>query len=143
MRVGSYFLGSSGESAARDVDLNTATSMLLKTLSTLRATPLVALISSTGIPAQRLEEAIALLKSGDRVRIDLKKGRADILLSDAELAERRAALQKQGGFPYPPHQTPWQEIQRGMVDQLAEGMVLKPAVKYQRVAEKFVPRDNH
>jgi len=86
---------------------------------------------------------LALLKSGDCVRIDLKKGRADILLSDAELAERRAALEKQGGFPYPPHQTPWQEIQRGMVDQLADGMVLKPAVKYQRVAEKFIPRDNH
>jgi dihydroxy-acid dehydratase len=86
---------------------------------------------------------LALLKSGDRVRIDLKKGRADILLSDAELSERRAELQKRGGFPYPPHQTPWQEIQRGMVDQLADGMVLKPAVKYQRVAEKFVPRDNH
>jgi len=86
---------------------------------------------------------LALLKSGDRVRIDLKKGRADILLSDAELAERRADLQKRGGFAYPPHQTPWQEIQRGMVDQLADGMVLKPAVKYQRVAEKFVPRDNH
>ena len=86
---------------------------------------------------------LALLKSGDRVRIDLKKGRADILLSDAELATRRAELQKRGGFPYPPHQTPWQEIQRGMVDQLADGMVLKPAVKYQRVAEKFVPRDNH
>jgi len=86
---------------------------------------------------------LALLKSGDRVRIDLKKGRADILLSDAELAQRRAALEKQGGFPYPPHQTPWQEIQRGMVDQLADGMVLKPAVKYQRVAEKFIPRDNH
>ena len=86
---------------------------------------------------------LALLKSGDCVRIDLKKGRADILLSDAELAQRRAALEKQGGFPYPPHQTPWQEIQRGMVDQLADGMVLKPAVKYQRVAEKFIPRDNH
>ena len=86
---------------------------------------------------------LALLKSGDRVRIDLKKGRADILLSDAELNERRAELQKRGGFAYPPHQTPWQEIQRGMVDQLADGMVLKPAVKYQRVAEKFVPRDNH
>jgi len=86
---------------------------------------------------------LALLKTGDRVRIDLKKGSADILLDAAELGQRRAALEKQGGFPYPPHQTPWQEIQRGMVDQLADGMVLKPAVKYQRVAEKFIPRDNH
>ena len=86
---------------------------------------------------------LAILKSGDRVRIDLRKGRADMLVDEAELAQRRAALEKQGGFPYPPHQTPWQEIQRGMVDQLADGMVLKPAVKYQRVAEKFIPRDNH
>jgi dihydroxy-acid dehydratase len=86
---------------------------------------------------------LALLKTGDRVRIDLNKGRADMLVSDTELAQRRATLEKAGGFPYPPHQTPWQEIQRGMVDQLADGMVLKPAVKYQRVAEKFVPRDSH
>ena len=35
-----------------------------------------------------------------------------------------------------PSQTPWQEIQRGIVDQLADGMVLKPAVKYQRVAQR-------
>jgi len=86
---------------------------------------------------------LALLKTGDRVRIDLNKGTADILISDAELTARRAALQKDGGYHYPPSQTPWQEIQRAMVDQLAEGMVLQPAVKYQRVAQKFVPRDNH
>ena len=42
-----------------------------------------------------------------------------------------------------PSQTPWQEIQRAMVDQLAGGMVLVPAVKYQRVAQTYVPRDNH
>ena len=87
---------------------------------------------------------LALLKTGDRVRIDLNKGTAGILISKAELAARRAALQKSGGYHYPPSQTPWQEIQRGMVDQLAAGMVLKPAVKYQRVAQEFpVPRDNH
>ena len=87
---------------------------------------------------------LAILKSGDRVRIDLKKGTADILISKAEFATRRATLEKQGGFPIPASQTPWQEIQRGMVDQLADGMVLKPAVKYQRVAQAFpVPRDNH
>jgi dihydroxy-acid dehydratase len=86
---------------------------------------------------------LALLKTGDRVRIDLNKGTADILISDAELTARRATLQKDGGYHYPESQTPWQEIQRAMVDQLAEGMVLEPAVKYQRVAQKFVPRDNH
>jgi dihydroxy-acid dehydratase len=86
---------------------------------------------------------LALLKTGDRVRIDLNKGSADILISAAELAARRATLDKSGGYQYPPSQTPWQEIQRAMVDQLADGMVLAPAVKYQRVAQKSVPRDNH
>jgi dihydroxy-acid dehydratase len=86
---------------------------------------------------------LALLKTGDRVRIDLNKGTANILISDEELAARRAALEQQGGYHYPPHQTPWQEIFRGLTDQLAEGMVLKPAVKYRRIAQKFVPRDSH
>jgi dihydroxy-acid dehydratase len=86
---------------------------------------------------------LALLQTGDRVRIDLNKGTADMLITPAELAERRAALKQNGGYHYPPSQTPWQEIQRAIVDQLADGMVLEPAVKYQRVAQKFVPRDNH
>ena len=86
---------------------------------------------------------LAILKTGDRVRIDLNKGSADILISKAEFARRRAALQKRGGFAYAESRTPWQEIQRSMVDQLADGMVLKPAVKYQRIAQKSVPRDNH
>ncbi|MCT8990317.1 dihydroxy-acid dehydratase family protein [Chelativorans sp. SCAU2101] len=87
---------------------------------------------------------LALLKTGDRIRIDLKKGSADMLVSEEELEKRRAALEEAGGYPYPGHQTPWQEIQRSMVDQLAEGMVLRPAVAYRRIArEKGVPRDNH
>ena len=86
---------------------------------------------------------LAVLQTGDQVRIDLNKGTADMLISPAELAERVAALKQNGGFHYPVSQTPWQEIQRAIVDQLANGMVLEPAVKYQRVAQKFVPRDNH
>jgi dihydroxy-acid dehydratase len=87
---------------------------------------------------------LALLKTGDPVRIDLNKGTANILVSKAELDRRRAALQRRGGFDIPASQTPWQEIQRSMVDQLSDGMVLKPAVKYQRVAQSSgVPRDNH
>ena len=85
---------------------------------------------------------LALLESGDRIRIDLKNGTADVLLSDGEFARRRAAVDK-SGFKIPPSQTPWQEIQRTMVSQLADGMVLEPAVKYQRVAQTFVPRDSH
>jgi len=86
---------------------------------------------------------LALLKTGDRVRIDLKKGRADMLVSDAELETRRKALEDAGGYKIPEHQTPWQELQRGCVDQLAQGMVLKPAVKYRRIARTFIPRHSH
>src|SRR5262245_13206240 len=94
-------------------------------------------------PEAAVNGGIALLKTGDRVRIDLGKGTANILISKAELSRRKAALLKNGGYHYPASQTPWQEIQRGIVDQLADGMVLKPAVKYQRVAQKSIPRDNH
>ncbi len=87
---------------------------------------------------------LALLKMNDRVRIDLGKRTADILISDEELEKRRNELAAAGGYKYPDHQTPWQEIQRGIIDELSEGMVLKPAVKYQRIAEtKGLPRDNH
>jgi len=54
------------------------------------------------------------------------------------------ALEEHGGFKSPASQTPWQEMQRDMVDELANGMVLKPAVKYQRIStSKGTPRDNH
>jgi dihydroxy-acid dehydratase len=87
---------------------------------------------------------LAVLKTGDRVRIDLKKRTANILISDDELAKRHAELQAKGGYKYPKSQTPWQEIQRGIVDELSNGMVLKPAVKYQKIHATFgVPRDNH
>jgi dihydroxy-acid dehydratase len=95
-------------------------------------------------PEAAVGGGLALLKTGDRVRIDLAKGTADILISETELAARRSALAAEGGFAFPEHQTPWQEIQRGIVDQLSDGMVLKPAVKYQDIARsKGLPRDNH
>ena len=94
-------------------------------------------------PEAAANGGLALLRTGDRVRIDLNKGTANILVSKDEMAKRRKALEKSGGFKYAANQTPWQEIQRGMVDQLGDGMVLTPAVKYQRMAQKSVPRDNH
>ncbi|MBP0617219.1 IlvD/Edd family dehydratase [Jiella mangrovi] len=93
---------------------------------------------------------LALLQTGDKVRIDLGRGTADILISEDELETRRKALDAAGGYQYPAHQTPWQEIQRGIVSQLETGMVLEPAVTYQRLAQggangdmAKVPRDNH
>jgi dihydroxy-acid dehydratase len=94
-------------------------------------------------PEAAIGGGLALLATGDRVRIDLNNGTADMLLPEDELARRRAALEKRGGYGVPPSQTPWQEIQRALVDQFADGMVLKSAVKYHRVAQKSVPRDNH
>ncbi len=95
-------------------------------------------------PEAAVGGGLALLRTGDRVRIDLRKGTADILVTDDEIKRRRAELKNKGGYDYPQSQTPWQEIQRGMVDQLSEGMVLKPAVKYRDVAHtQGVPRDNH
>ena len=87
---------------------------------------------------------LAVLKTGDRVRIDLNKRSANILISDADLAERHAHLKASGGYQYPKSQSPWQEIQRKLTDGLADGMVLKPAVKYRRIVRTHgTPRDNH
>jgi dihydroxy-acid dehydratase len=87
---------------------------------------------------------LAILRTGDRVRIDLNTGTANILISDEEIATRRADLESMGGYKYPKHQTPWQEIQRGIVGQLGDGAILKPAEKYQRIAQtNGIPRDNH
>jgi dihydroxy-acid dehydratase len=87
---------------------------------------------------------LALLKSGDRVRVDLRKSRVDVLITPEEIVARRAALQAAGGYAYPESQTPWQEIQRAIVGQMETGAVLEPAVKYQRIAQtKGLPRDNH
>ena len=87
---------------------------------------------------------LALLKTGDRVRIDLGRRSANMLVDDRELARRREVLAGTGGYQVPKSQTPWQEIQRGIVDELANGMVLKLAVEYQRIAQTSgVPRDNH
>ncbi|MCA0423527.1 MAG: dihydroxy-acid dehydratase family protein [Proteobacteria bacterium] len=86
---------------------------------------------------------LAILKTGDRVRVDLGKRTVNMLLSADEIAARRAELKKKP-FKIPKSQTPWQEIQRGIVDELSNGMVLKPAVKYRKIDKKFgVPRDNH
>lgn len=87
---------------------------------------------------------LALLRSGDRVRIDLRKGTADVLIPPAELAERRTALEAAGGYRYPASQTPWQAIQRSVVGQMGTGAILEGAETFQRIAqERGLPRDNH
>ena len=87
---------------------------------------------------------LALLRTGDRIRIDLRRGTANMLVSDEEIARRRQALQDAGGYQFPASQTPWQELQRANVGQLQTGAVLESAVKFQRLAQtQGVPRHSH
>ncbi|MQP68131.1 dihydroxy-acid dehydratase [Niveispirillum sp. SYP-B3756] len=95
-------------------------------------------------PEAAADGALALLRTGDRVRIDLKTCTVNVLVSDEELAKRRADLKAAGGYAYPASQTPWQEIQRATVGQMNTGAILEGAEKYQRIAQtKGLPRDNH
>jgi dihydroxy-acid dehydratase len=95
-------------------------------------------------PEAAVGGGLALLRTGDRVRIDLKARSANMLVDDAELDRRRADLAAIEAHITPESQTPWQEIQRDLVGQFATGAVLESAVKYQRIAQtKGLPRDSH
>ena len=87
---------------------------------------------------------LAILKNGDKVRIDLNNGDCNMLISDGEIAKRRAELAASGGYKVPDSQTPWQEIFRNTTEQLAQGMIIKGSTKFQRIAKTMgIPRDNH
>ncbi len=95
-------------------------------------------------PEAAVGGGLAVLATGDRIRVDLRKGEVNVLLSDAELQKRHRELQAAGGYAFPQSQTPWQEMQRGVIGQMETGAVLEPAVKYQRIARtKGIPRHNH
>jgi dihydroxy-acid dehydratase len=86
---------------------------------------------------------LALLKTGDRVRIDLNKCTADMLVPLDELAERARAFEAAGGYDAPESQSPWQQYFREKVGRFDQGMILDDADKYQDIARKYMPRDNH
>jgi len=95
-------------------------------------------------PEAAVGGGLALLRNGDRIRIDLRRNSADMLVPEDELADRRRAFEAAGGYKYPPHQTPWQEIHRSLVGQMETGAVLEPALRYQRIAQTMgIPRDSH
>jgi dihydroxy-acid dehydratase len=89
-------------------------------------------------PEAAVGGGLALLQTGDRVRLDLSAARLDALVEETEWAARRAALTP----PDLHHQTPWQELYRRHVGQLADGGCLELATAYQRIA-RDLPRDNH
>jgi dihydroxy-acid dehydratase len=81
---------------------------------------------------------LALLRTGDVVRVDLNTGSCDVLLSDSALRARR----RESPPPVPNNQTPWQEIYRVTVGQLHTGAVMEMALKYKDVG-RDMPRHNH
>jgi dihydroxy-acid dehydratase len=83
---------------------------------------------------------LALLRTNDRVRVDLVKRTVNVLIADDELAARRAAWTP----PVLVHQTPWQEIYRQMVGQLSTGGCLEAATLYLDIVnERGNPRHSH
>jgi dihydroxy-acid dehydratase len=89
-------------------------------------------------PESAVGGGLAWLRTGDVIRVDLNKGRCDMLVPEEEIARRR----KDGLPPVPETATVWQEIFRATVGQMDKGAVMEPALKYRQVAKK-TPRHNH
>lgn len=91
-------------------------------------------------PEAAVGGGLALLKTGDMIRIDLNARRVDVLIPEVELAERRAAWTP----PVLKNQTPWEEMYRGMVGQHGTGGCLEMATKYINIIEeRGESRNNH
>ena len=86
---------------------------------------------------------LALLATGDRIRVDLNDCSVNLVLDADVLALRRAAFEASGGYPSPDSQSPWQQYFREMVQPFDQGMILRDADKYRNIAAKSLPRDNH
>jgi dihydroxy-acid dehydratase len=91
-------------------------------------------------PEAAVGGGLALLKTNDRLRVDLNNRSVNVLVSDEEMAERRAAFEPK----MPASQTPWQELYRQLVGQLSTGGCLEPATLHLRViARSGEPRHSH
>ncbi|GAA6190589.1 IlvD/Edd family dehydratase [Phaeobacter sp. NW0010-22] len=86
---------------------------------------------------------LAVLQTGDRIRVDLNACTVNILISDAELIRRKDLLIQNGGYPVPESQSPWQQYFRDLVQPFDKGMTLEDADTYRDIARKSLPRDNH
>lgn len=86
---------------------------------------------------------LAIVKNGDPIRIDLNNFTVTLKITSTEIENRFKQLSESGGFKIPESQTPWQQYFREMVGQFSEGMVLRDAPNYKKVAQKYKPRNNH
>ena len=89
-------------------------------------------------PESAVGGGLALLKTGDMLRIDLNQGSLDVLLEETELRKRRDQLKT----VEIEHQTPWQEIYRDTVGQLSSGGIIELAAKYRKI-RNTIPRHSH
>lgn len=86
---------------------------------------------------------LALLATGDRIRVDLNDCSVNLVLDADTLAQRRVTFEANGGYPSPDSQSPWQQYFREMVQPFDQGMTLRDAEKYRDITAKGIPRDNH
>ncbi len=91
-------------------------------------------------PEAAADGGLALVRTGDRLRVDLGKGTANLLVDDDELERRRGECDMPAA---PETQSPWQEIFRSLVLPFSEGMTLRGADAYTDIANRHTPRDNH
>lgn len=89
-------------------------------------------------PESAVGGGLAYLRTGDTIRVDLSAGSCDMLVSDAELAARKA----QGIPPVPASQTPWQQLYRATVGQMESGACMELALEYRGVGHTLA-RHNH
>ena len=89
-------------------------------------------------PESAVGGGLALLKTGDMLRIDLNQGSLDVLLDESELQKRRGQLKTD----VIENQTPWQEIYRNTVGQLSSGGIIELAAKYKKI-KNTIPRHSH
>ena len=89
-------------------------------------------------PESAVGGGLALLKTGDMLRIDLNQGSLDVMLYKSELQKRNDELKTEEIE----NQTPWQEIYRNTVGQLSSGGIIELAAKYRKI-RNTIPRHSH
>ncbi|MCK5425441.1 MAG: dihydroxy-acid dehydratase family protein [Emcibacter sp.] len=89
-------------------------------------------------PEAAVGGGLGLLKSGDKISVDLNNRTVNILLSDSEMEARRT----EPPYEIPEAQTWWQQEYRDKVSGLDKGAVFEDMVEYRDIVKK-TPRHSH